>query len=92
MSEPAPDLDRRLTDLLVDAVADRLRDQLPDLVVGDDDVIKGTTAASRFLRMSPEMLLRLAKSGELPGRCIGTHWRFSKRQLSLWLAGIDDRA
>ena len=43
--------------------------------------------AARFLRVSLGELGQLADWGQVPGRRIGGHWRFSRAALLAWLAG-----
>ncbi len=49
----------------------------------------GETAA--LLKLDEPAVLLAAESGELPGRQIGGHWRFSRSAVLAWLAGVDDR-
>jgi excisionase family DNA binding protein len=32
------------------------------------------------------MVIELSEAGQLPGRKLGTHWRFSRAALVAWLA------
>ena len=41
--------------------------------------------AAELLRVDPETVENLARSGELPGRRIGDEWRFSRSALVRWL-------
>jgi excisionase family DNA binding protein len=43
--------------------------------------------ASRLLQIPEADVLALAESGELPGRKLGAHWRFSRVALVEWLGG-----
>ena len=43
--------------------------------------------AAELLQVDVEVVLDLARSGELPGRELGGHWRFSRAGLLQWLAG-----
>jgi excisionase family DNA binding protein len=42
--------------------------------------------AAEFLQVSREVVERLAREGELPGRMIAGEWRFSRAALLDWLA------
>ena len=42
---------------------------------------------SQFLKVSPRTVRRLVTKGEIPGRKIGNHWRFSPVAVQRWLAG-----
>jgi excisionase family DNA binding protein len=55
--------------------------------VGDvqaKDVLNAKEAAE-FLGVNPYTIREKARSGEIPGRKIGSKWRFSRRQLLKWL-------
>ncbi len=38
-----------------------------------------------YLKIPKGTLYRLAKSGKLPGKKIGRHWRFRKVTIDMWL-------
>ena len=42
---------------------------------------------AQFLKVSPRAVRRLATKGEIPGRKVGNHWRFSPVAVQRWLAG-----
>ena len=41
--------------------------------------------AAELLQIDEQLVLELAESGELPGRRLGTHWRFSRTAVLDWL-------
>jgi excisionase family DNA binding protein len=43
--------------------------------------------AAEFLRIDKTFLYQQAKTGNIPGRRIGTVWRFSRKTLERWLDG-----
>ena len=43
--------------------------------------------AAELLQVGADEVVALAEAGELPGRRIGEHWRFSRPALIEWLAG-----
>ncbi|MGH7966237.1 MAG: helix-turn-helix domain-containing protein, partial [Candidatus Binatia bacterium] len=47
--------------------------------------------AASLLRVSQEEIERLATQQDLPGRLIGTQWRFSRAALFAWLAGKESQ-
>jgi len=49
----------------------------------DDDNLTVEEAA-KYLKVHPESLRRMARSGGMPGFKVGTHWRFSRRELDAW--------
>ena len=48
------------------------------------------TAAA--LRMHPETIARLLRSGDMPGRKIGKEWRISPKAVEEWLASGHEAA
>lgn len=46
--------------------------------------------AAELLQIDEPLVLELAEAGELPGRRLGNHWRFSRAALLDWLAGGED--
>jgi excisionase family DNA binding protein len=52
--------------------------------IGDEVMTAGETAA--LLKLDEAVVLAAAESGDLPGRRIGGHWRFSRDAVLAWLA------
>ncbi|MGI8559087.1 MAG: helix-turn-helix domain-containing protein [Solirubrobacteraceae bacterium] len=42
--------------------------------------------AADLLQVDEQLVLELAEAGELPGRSLGSHWRFSRTAVLDWLA------
>jgi excisionase family DNA binding protein len=42
--------------------------------------------AGQFLQIEPAIVTELAEAGKLPGRKLGTAWRFSRAALVAWLS------
>lgn len=40
---------------------------------------------ARWLRVSAETVVRLARRGKLPGRRVGNRWRFVRGEVQRWL-------
>jgi excisionase family DNA binding protein len=57
----------------------------------DRDDVLTTAEAAQLLRVGEGTVRDLAARGELPGRKLGRHWRFSRRALLEWL-GAPERA
>jgi excisionase family DNA binding protein len=58
----------------------------------DPEVLTSEEAAE-LLQVDPEVVLELARAGELPGRELRGEWRFARAALLAWLAtGTADRA
>jgi excisionase family DNA binding protein len=55
-----------------------------------DEVLTAAEAAS-LLRVSTKTLLRLARSGALPGQKVGRAWRFVRGDLLTFCAGRTER-
>jgi excisionase family DNA binding protein len=80
-------------------VSEAVREHLTDdgLVVGraalretgDEVMTPGETAA--LLKLDEPAVLAAAQEGDLPGRQVGGHWRFSRSVVLAWLAGEDQR-
>lgn len=60
---------------LVDAIVERLQDQLMD------DEILDLKGAASLLKLSVGTVTVLARTGEIPGRKLGSTWRFRKSSL-----------
>lgn len=60
--------------------------------VGDEVMTVGETAA--LLKLDESAVLTAAQGGDLPGRQIDGHWRFSRRAILAWLGRdiLPDRA
>jgi excisionase family DNA binding protein len=43
--------------------------------------------AAEFLRLSKDTVYALAREGRIPGRRVGTSWRFLKKGIEDWLRG-----
>lgn len=43
--------------------------------------------AAQLLQLEPAAVLALAEAGDLPGRKLGSAWRFSRAAIVAWLAG-----
>jgi excisionase family DNA binding protein len=66
----------------------------PGPVVGHADFrpfpapeVLDAAGAADLLQVEPTVVEELAAKGELPGRRLGEHWRFSRAALLAWLAG-----
>jgi excisionase family DNA binding protein len=52
------------------------------------DILTLTQAAS-YLQVSERTILRMLKDGKIPGRQVGSQWRFDREQLRDWVRGHD---
>ena len=43
--------------------------------------------AAEYLQVSERTILRMLKDGRVPGRQVGTQWRFDREQLRAWVRG-----
>lgn len=48
--------------------------------------------AAELLQVPPEVVLGLARAGQLPGRDLGGEWRFARAALLDWLAAGEERS
>ena len=47
--------------------------------------------AARFLQIEEALVVELAERGKLPGRKLGTTWRFARAALIAWLSAAEPR-
>jgi len=53
----------------------------------DPPEVLNAEQAGQFLQIGEPVVIELAEAGKLPGRKLGTVWRFSRAALVAWLAG-----
>ena len=53
----------------------------------DPPEVMNAEQAGQFLQIDERVVIELAEAGKLPGRKLGTAWRFSRAALVAWLAG-----
>lgn len=100
MSTPVPDPMRQLVDQVADVAVERIQQMLRVQIGGrevlvhvgqvpDDDILRGVTAAAKYLQCGKQTVYGLMDRGEIPHRRIGSEVRFSKMLLTLWAGGVD---
>jgi excisionase family DNA binding protein len=58
----------------------------------DPPEVMNVEQTAALLQVDDKVVLELAESGELPGRKLGSAWRFSREAVLAWLArGADER-
>ena len=57
----------------------------------DPPEVLNAEQAGQFLQIDEKVVIELAEAGKLPGRKLGTAWRFSRAALVAWLAGPENR-
>jgi excisionase family DNA binding protein len=57
----------------------------------DPPEVLNAEQAGQFLQIAEAVVIELAEAGKLPGRKLGTAWRFSRAALVAWLAGPENR-
>jgi hypothetical protein len=57
----------------------------------DPPEVLNAEQAGQFLQIAEAVVIELAEAGVLPGRKLGTAWRFSRAALVAWLAGPENR-
>jgi excisionase family DNA binding protein len=60
-------------------------------VSGTEPDVLTVEQLARLLQVDEKSVRSLAASGEIPGRKIGRHWRFSRQAVLDWLATPDRR-
>ena len=53
----------------------------------DPPEVLNVEAVAELLQLERKVVLDLAEAGTLPGRKLGTEWRFSRTAIIAWLAG-----
>ncbi len=56
----------------------------------DPPEVMSADQAGRFLQIEEALVIEMAEAGKLPGRKLGTVWRFSRAALVAWLAAPED--
>ena len=57
----------------------------------DPPEIMSSEQAAQFLQIDEKNIIELAEAGKLPGRKLGTVWRFSRAALVAWLGNPEVR-
>ncbi len=57
----------------------------------DPPEVLNAEQAGQLLQIAESVVIELAEAGKLPGRKLGTAWRFSRAALVAWLAGPERR-
>ncbi|MBC7977767.1 MAG: helix-turn-helix domain-containing protein [Myxococcales bacterium] len=52
----------------------------------DPPEVLNVEQAAQLLQIEPAMVIELSEAGQLPGRKLGSAWRFSRAALVAWLA------
>jgi excisionase family DNA binding protein len=52
----------------------------------DPPEVMNADQAGEFLQVDPELVVEMAEAGNLPGRKLGSDWRFSRAALVQWLS------
>lgn len=53
---------------------------------GDAPEVLTTEQLAELLQLDEDTVRELAANGDIPGRKVGAHWRFSRRAILEWLA------
>jgi excisionase family DNA binding protein len=57
----------------------------------DPPEVMNAEQAGQFLQIDETVVNEMAEAGKLPGRKLGTAWRFSRAALVAWLSGPEKR-
>jgi len=60
--------------------------------MSDQPEILTMQQAAELLQVSTRTLQRMVKKGEIPGRQVGSQWRFDRGQLKAWVRGESSSA
>lgn len=55
----------------------------------DPPEVMNAAQAAELLQLDTKVVLELAEAGKLPGRKLGTEWRFSRTAIIAWLGGTE---
>jgi excisionase family DNA binding protein len=50
------------------------------------DTVLTIDELAHYLKVSKSTLYKLCQEGQVPGRKVGRHWRFSKTVIDAWIA------
>ena len=87
---------RRKQQLVSDMLGDRLEvgfadvRETPQVAVDPGEDVLTLAELAALLRVEEAAVLTRAEAGDLPGRRLGSHWRFSRIAVLAWLAAGDD--
>ncbi len=71
--------------------AEQMSGMLRAIMAGQHTVLTAREAAA-YLRVSQDLLLKMAENGEIPGILIEGRWRFPKSNLEDWLTSVSIHA
>jgi len=57
----------------------------------DPPEVMNAEQAAQFLQIDEAVVVEMAEAGKLPGRRLGSAWRFSRAALVAWLSGPEKR-
>ena len=53
--------------------------------IKNEDSVLTVQELAKYLRMKPVTIYKHASTGKLPGFKIGSHWRFQKKTINVWI-------
>jgi excisionase family DNA binding protein len=87
--DPSPAGLARLRRITVDTGDDSLTVGRHWFTPADPDAVLTVAQVAELLQVEERAVAELARKGQLPGRKVGTEWRFVRRAVLEWLAGGD---
>ena len=79
-------------DIVTHLLQDHLTVGKAEFFPNADPEVMTLEEAAELLRVEPKEVRKLAANGEVPGRKVGTEWRFTRAALLNWLSGNDEEA
>src|SRR5436190_21503634 len=76
--------------LVAQLVSNHLTVGKAEFFPADDPAVLTLDEAAELLRVDGKKLAKLAAAGDVPGRQLGSDWRFSRPGLLNWLANQDE--
>jgi excisionase family DNA binding protein len=88
--DPSPSGLARLRRITVETQKDALAVGRHSFSPADPEQVLTAEQAAELLQVPENVVMELARNGELPGREVGGEWRFLRRAVLDWLAGEED--
>jgi excisionase family DNA binding protein len=88
--DPTPEGLARLRRITVETQDDTLAVGRHSFSPADPEQVLTAEQAAELLQVPENVVIELARNGELPGREVGGEWRFLRRAVLEWLAREED--
>jgi excisionase family DNA binding protein len=79
-------------DIVTNLLQDHLTVGKAEFFPNEEQAVLTLEEAAELLRIDAKQMRKLAANGDVPGRKVGSEWRFSRAALLNWLSGNDEEA